>query len=122
LLTVAFANAAHVLVELVSGACVGPSDHGGLVQEALAAAVSMGREEPGLVSLFRIEVAAAIPEVGAERERLLARLVALGAERKSGRGEICGVAGALGLVVRRLEEDTRRTVVDLPGELASMLN
>jgi AcrR family transcriptional regulator len=121
LLTAAFANAAQVLVELTAGLCTGAPDQSEQVQMVLAAAVSLGGEEPGVAALFRVEVAVAIPEVGAERERLLARLVALAGGRRDRSRMRIPVAGAVGLAVERLDADAAGTAFALPGELASLL-
>jgi AcrR family transcriptional regulator len=118
LLTAAFANTAQLLVELIAGACTGAGGHGEQVQKALAAAISLGAEEPGLAALMRLEVAVAIPEVGAERERLLARLVALGGNLRGGGRGTASVAGGLALVVARFGGDATH----LSRELASLLD
>jgi DNA-binding transcriptional regulator YbjK len=121
LLTAAFANATQLLVELIAGACTAGVEDRDEVQGALAAAVSLAGQEPGLAALFRVEVAVAIAEVGAERERLSARIAALGKDRGGDRGGIYRVSGALGLAIERLEEDVPGAAITLPGELALVL-
>jgi AcrR family transcriptional regulator len=121
LLTAAFANAAQVLVELIAGACGGIAESDELMRKAVAAAISLGDEEPGLAALFRVEVGVAIPEVGAERERLVARLVALASGRRDGSHMRGRVAAALMLAGERFEEYAAGTASALPGELGSLL-
>jgi AcrR family transcriptional regulator len=121
LLVAAFANAAQLLVELIAGACTGRADRGERIQKALAAAVCLGGEEHGFAALFRIEVAVAIPEVGAERERMLARLSALAAGRRPETDRCTAIAAAFALAVDQLEGKALGATASIGGELTALL-
>jgi AcrR family transcriptional regulator len=120
-LAAAFANAAQLLLELTGAARSAPEGSDDACRRALSSTMSLGSQEPGLVALMRVEVAVAIPAVGAERQRLIARLDAL-RERRSddARGGIW-MAGALGIAVDRLGEGAEGTAATLPKELATLL-
>jgi AcrR family transcriptional regulator len=120
LLTAAFANAAQLLVGLIANACAVAADRDEKPQKALAAAASLGAEEPGLVALMRLEIAVAIPEVGAERERLIGRLATLAASWGRGPASRAGVGAVLSIGHDRLEAggETGRPIT---GELAGLL-
>jgi AcrR family transcriptional regulator len=122
LLAAAFANACQVVVELIAAACAGASDHREQIGKAVAAAVSLGDEDPGLASLFRVEVGVGIPEVGAERERLVARLVALSRNHGKGAYGRATVTGAVALVVRQVGVGALGDRMALGPELALLLD
>jgi AcrR family transcriptional regulator len=120
-LIAAFADAAQLLVEVVGAGCAadGMPDRARL--GALGAALALGADEPGLAALMRVEVAVAIPEVGAERERLVGRLGALPRGRDTfGRREVA-VAAALALAAEWLEHGATKGADRSSGELASLL-
>ena len=123
LITVAFANAAEILVDTVADGCMAGADHDRRTERALAAALTLGAEERALASLMRLEIAVAIPAVGAERERLVARLAALvpGRDKPVLRRKT-EVASAFGVAITQPESRTPREASALPAELARLLD
>jgi AcrR family transcriptional regulator len=121
-LAAAFANAAQLLVELIAGDCASTAEHREQVYGALEVAISLGAMEPGLVALFRVEVAVGIPEVGAERERLLARLDALAAARGTETHRRSAIAGAFSIAVEWLGGNAPGTTDSIAGELTPLLD
>jgi AcrR family transcriptional regulator len=118
-LTAAFANAAELLVGLLARTCdeIDPGH-----QKALGAALGLGAEEAGLVALLRVEVSVAIPEIGAERERLLARLDALAAARGTETHRRSAIAGAFSIAVEWLGGNASGTTDSIAVELTPLLN
>jgi AcrR family transcriptional regulator len=122
LLTAAFANAAQLLIELLGGTCSGADDPARQRRKALETALIFGTDEPGLVALMRIEVAVAIPEVGAERERLVARLGSLAPEGRNVAQWRTPISATLALTVDWLERQKPGAAGSLFEELAALLN
>jgi AcrR family transcriptional regulator len=123
LLVAAFAVAAQLLVEVVGRACVEGCDGAGAAAAALEAALVFGAAEPGLGALMRTEVAVALPQLAAERERLLGRLAALAVGEGRGPTSRAGLAavGALLSIGLDLLEAGEPTGSETAGELAGLL-
>jgi AcrR family transcriptional regulator len=125
-LAAAFANVARLLVESTGTAFAAHEDPMGAWDAALSAALAVGAREPGLAALMRIELAVAVPAIGAERERLLGRLAALagghgrGGRRPSTSGDRLATGAVLALGVERLEAGSAESR-DAAAELAALL-
>jgi AcrR family transcriptional regulator len=127
LLAESFALAARLLVEAVAGACEageGPAGHGAA---AVGAALSLGAEEAGLVSLMRTELTVAIPGLAAQRDQLVGRLEALlldgcggeiRAEGKAARAAALAATLAVGVDQLQAEGPTASAAAEL-GALLS---
>jgi AcrR family transcriptional regulator len=121
-LAAAFANAAKLLVAATGAAFAAHGDPEGAWGAALSSALAAGTAEPGLAALMRIELAVAVPAVGAERECLLGRLAALPASGAASGNGRAGPAGALGLAVDQLEGGNADATGAFSRELATLLS
>jgi AcrR family transcriptional regulator len=127
-LGVSFAAATQLLVEVVDGACARGPDDGLGAGRALASALVLGFQEPGLAALMRAEVAVALPQVAEEREWLIRRLAALPGEPNEAAAATAGVGarrravgGALGLALQLLAGGESLDPEGLGTELGSLI-
>jgi AcrR family transcriptional regulator len=105
-----FAVAAQLLVDVVAAACDG-APKAVSADRAVASALGLGLRQPGLAALMSLEVAAALPQVASERERLARRLADWGGDPvRDGdpaariKARPLAVSGALSLVLEQLAD------------------
>jgi AcrR family transcriptional regulator len=113
-LLAAYEMAAECVYDLAASACDAEREWGACLKTALEEVMGFLAEEPALAHLFGAEVAAGVPAIAAARERLIARLAAMGVERRS-------LEGAIALVSVRVSVGETARLPELAPQLAKLI-
>jgi AcrR family transcriptional regulator len=111
--------AAHEMVaecvcDLVESACGAEGEWEARLRAALEEVLLFLAEEPALAHLLGTELAAGVPVVAAAHERMLDRLAATGAERRS-------LDGAFSLVLERVAKGETADLPELAPQLTQLI-
>jgi AcrR family transcriptional regulator len=113
-LLAAYEMAADCVCDLAASARGAEREWGACLRAALEEIMGFLTEEPALAHLFSTEVAVGVPAIAAARERLIERLVEMGAERRS-------LEGALALVSWRVSAGDAALLPELAPQLARLI-
>jgi AcrR family transcriptional regulator len=112
-LLAAYEMAAECVCDLAGSACTAGGEWEERLRSALDEILGFLAEEPALAHLLGAEAPAGVPAIAAARERLIARLVEMGVERRP-------LEGAFALVSERVAAGEAALLPDLAPQLVEL--